>query len=285
MFAWNATSLPLRPALDLDPDPAIYVSGTDGRICRIDTAANVTLFATLSSAIDGLTYAGGLVTAINQGLATQFKLDGSVAGTLGSAGSLLPIWKLPIAVSPSGDLIATGFTRANGYQFSNLMDVSTSTVLLSNQSPYPGACATGSSLCGPDALVFEPVGTLLIADSGAKVISRWNGQALSVVAGTSGVGGHADGPALQATFGRFGGMARDWQGNLFALDAEQGLLRKVDMAGAVSTIAGVPHVRGADSGAAIGASLSSPVACLLVPGAAGDGCGSRRRPKPRSLHV
>ncbi|PIQ23379.1 hypothetical protein COW64_24470, partial [bacterium (Candidatus Blackallbacteria) CG18_big_fil_WC_8_21_14_2_50_49_26] len=63
------------------------------------------------------------------------------------------------------------------------------------------------------------------------------GLELKVFAG-SGKAGYKDGPALEAEFRSFGGMAQDEQGNLYISDSEDFRIRKIDSKGNVSTLAG-----------------------------------------------
>ena len=65
--------------------------------------------------------------------------------------------------------------------------------------------------------------------------------AISTVAGTGkrGVGGDGDGePAINARLGRNLGLALDGAGNLYIADGLRNLVRKVDVAGTITTIAG-----------------------------------------------
>lgn len=264
----SSALLPLLSGIAVDETGIVYASGTDGNICRIDLQANVTLFATLPSAIAGLTYAGGILTAIiSGGVATQYDLQGNVAGTVdGQELNGFFSGREPILVAGpglSGNLLGAGLIGAPGQQQAALVDLTTGVTLAGQPSGGLNACVAGALLCDPTALALEQgIGNVLIADSGTKTIARWNGVTVTLAAGTVGVAGSADGPASQATFGSFSGMTSNAASDVFILDADQGLLRKIEES-TVSTIAGVKHLDGAASGAAVGVGIPSPVAVAV----------------------
>jgi sugar lactone lactonase YvrE len=113
-----------------------------------------------------------------------------------------------------------------------------------------GIPATSARFYSPFGLALDGAGNLYIADAGGNRIRRVDvsGQ-ISTVAGT-GSGGY-DGDARPATAARlFGptGVAADGAGNIYIADTYNNRIRRVDVTGQISTIAGtgVPGYDGDD---------------------------------------
>jgi sugar lactone lactonase YvrE len=100
----------------------------------------------------------------------------------------------------------------------------------------PGATALFS---GPQGIAVDAVGNLYVADTGNQTIRKISPSGdVSTLAGTAGVGGHADGLGPAATFSAPAGIAVDSAGNVYVADAGNSLIRKISPAGAVTTMAG-----------------------------------------------
>jgi trimeric autotransporter adhesin len=135
-----------------------------------------------------------------------------------------------------------------------------------------GIAATESELYIPYGLAIDKDGTLLIADSGNHRVRRVNADGtVSNVAGNGGAyivlydNVPAKTTALYAPYG----LAVDGQGNLFITQASYGLIRKVDAAGNLHTIAGVSgNGFSGDGGQAAYATMNYPRG--LAPDANGD---------------
>src|SRR5665213_2169812 len=128
--------------------------------------------------------------------------------------------------------------------------------------------AAGAILLNPTSVAVGPAGELYIADSGHNRIRRVANGVITTVAGTGTAGFSGDhGPAINARLNQPYGVAVDPLGNLFISDRVNGVIRKVDTTGTISTIAGgnAAACSGAagDGGAATSACLVGPMGIAL----------------------
>jgi uncharacterized protein (TIGR03437 family) len=130
--------------------------------------------------------------------------------------------------------------------------------------------AGSASLFSPGGVAVDLVGNLYIADKSAGLIWKvsTNGT-ISIGAGTLGFHGYSGdgGPATSAELNSPTGVAVDTAGNLYVADSIR--IRKIDIHGTITTIAGGGSLSGpsADGGPATSASL-------LLNGVAVDGSGN-----------
>jgi hypothetical protein len=99
------------------------------------------------------------------------------------------------------------------------------------------------------------------------------------LAGCPGVTGTNDGPGISARFSNPSGIAVDATGTIYVADSENHVIRKINAAGFVSTVAGTPGQPGWQDGPAINALLSYPAALALDAAGnlyIGDGCVIRK---------
>ena len=131
-----------------------------------------------------------------------------------------------------------------------------------------GGPAVAALLSGPYGVALDGAGNLYIADRDNHRIRKVDSAGvISTVAGagTYGFGGDG-GPAVAAQLDTPYGVAVDGAGNLYIADRNNHRIRKVDSAGAISTVAGGGPI--GDGGAAVAAQLYSPQ------GVAPDGAGN-----------
>jgi gliding motility-associated-like protein len=126
----------------------------------------------------------------------------------------------------------------------------------------PFTAATFNSIRG---IVSDQAGNLYISDNNS--VRRVNTAGIiSTIAGsgTSGYSGDG-GPALAALLNEPYGVAVDNAGNIYIPDANNNVVRKVDAAGVITTIAGVEQSAGfnGDGGPAIDAKLAFPWALTV----------------------
>ena len=130
-----------------------------------------------------------------------------------------------------------------------------------------GGAAVAARLWEPSGVAVDGAGNLYIADRRNDRIRKVDAAGvITTVAGdgTEGFGGDG-GPATAAQLDGPRGVALDGAGNLYIADTGNHRIRKVDAAGAISTVAGREL---GDGGAATGARLRSPA------GVAVDGAGN-----------
>lgn len=129
-----------------------------------------------------------------------------------------------------------------------------------------GLIMTVASIPSPSGLAADITGNLFVASvSGSVVVKVDTNGIVTTVAGGGGYGYWGDGgPATSAGLWNPGGMALDNAGNLFIADAGNNRIRKVDIHGIITTVAGVglPYFWG-DGGPAINAAIYSPQSVMV----------------------
>lgn len=133
-----------------------------------------------------------------------------------------------------------------------------------------GGQATSAQLSAPEGLTIDQQGHLYIADAGNNVVRKVDlaDGTITTVAGNGHTGALGDrGPAIKAELFLPTGIAVDSHGILYIADSANNRVRKVDLAGNISTLAGTGQAgfKG-DNAPAADAELNDPVA-LAVDGA------------------
>ncbi|MFN8012116.1 MAG: hypothetical protein U0P81_12020 [Holophagaceae bacterium] len=111
-----------------------------------------------------------------------------------------------------------------------------------------GTVSTVASLPAPPAGVTADEAGAIYAACNTVVVKVVNGVA-TVVAGTVGQSGSADGLGAAARFSGATGIAVDASGNLYVSDANNHTIRKIDAGGNVTTLAGLAGAPGSVDGA------------------------------------
>ena len=131
-----------------------------------------------------------------------------------------------------------------------------------------GGPPTSAALINPTSVAVGPAGELYIADSGHNRIRKVANGVITTVAGngTQGFGGD-HGPVINALLNQPYGVAVDPLGNLFISDKGNGVIRKVDTTGIITTFAGGSTAAcsgtAGDGGAATSACLVGPMGIAL----------------------
>lgn len=126
--------------------------------------------------------------------------------------------------------------------------------------------ALTATLNQPSQLALAPNGDLYFAEEGNRKIRKLTPDGQVITLAGSGKAGDRDGPAAQAEFTDFGGLAVDLSGNLLISDAGSHKLRLLSPAGEVSTFAGTG--KGYQDGPRLTAAFNKPAG--IVVSAKGD---------------
>lgn len=116
----------------------------------------------------------------------------------------------------------------------------------------PGASGGGSP-------AIDSAGNIFVADTANNVVLKITPAGeITTLAGAAGVRGSADGTGSAARFFSPRGAATDSAGNVYVSDTGNHTVRKIDPAGAVTTLAGVAPVVGSADGIGAAASFDTP---------------------------
>ena len=134
-----------------------------------------------------------------------------------------------------------------------------------------GGMATAAQMDNPSGVAVDASGNVYIADYNNARVRKVNTLGIiSNVAGTGAAGYSADGSAASSSaISKPGGLAIDGAGNIYLSEQNNHIIRKINSAGFLSTVAGnrTSSFSG-DGGAATAASISYP--CTLIIDAAGN---------------
>ncbi len=125
-----------------------------------------------------------------------------------------------------------------------------------------GGQATASKLYNPNGVLSDGAGNIYISDALNQRIRKVNTSGIiTEIAGNGTAGFFGDGgPASAAEIHQPSGLALDASGNLYIGDLLNHVVRKVNLSGTITTIAGTPTVSGyfGDGGLATNARLYNP---------------------------
>ena len=106
-----------------------------------------------------------------------------------------------------------------------------------------GGPATSANIERPSDVTIDAAGNVYFSDETAQQVFKIDAitQIITSVAGNGTQGYSGDnGPATQASLNRPEGVALDTQGNLYIEDQDNNLIRKINTAGIITTVAGNP---------------------------------------------
>lgn len=226
MLLWLNNSFGQAPAFNYSPGTKNYTTGTPiSQLTPIPEPG------------------GGTVPATVYGKVTTFAgngLPGTADGTGTGASLSEPIG---IAFDASGNLYVTDY-YLHGIPYYNDMirkitPAGVVTTLAGNvdQGAVNGQ-GSAARFFAPISTAVDQSGNVFVADLANNLIRKITpGGLVSTYAGT-GAAASTDGPADQAAFDGPAGIAIDGGGNLYVVDYNSALIRKISAAGMVTTIAG-----------------------------------------------
>jgi DNA-binding beta-propeller fold protein YncE len=233
-----------RPTGMFGPDKALYVSDCGrARVLRVDQDGNTSEFAGAGPGgfMNGFSGDGGPATEAHFGCPIGLAWD--------AKGRLFVMDHLNGRVRMiDEDGMVT--TVAGGGPLSDHPGL-----------PGDGGPATQAAFDGPSFLNFDAAGDLYVTDGGNNRIRMVDARGIiTTIAGTGKPGFAGDGvPATQARFSDPAGLAFDRDGNLYVADYDNGVVRKIDPRGIVTTVAGTGKIGSSgDEGPAMQALLDSP---------------------------
>lgn len=130
------------------------------------------------------------------------------------------------------------FSNLTSDSTGNLFASTNSTAGVRKISPTGQVSWLTPAISFASALATDSAGNLYATqfDHTIVVVTAYGTQ--SLLAGTSGQAGYADGPAAKALFRSPAGIAVDASGNVYVADTGNNLIRKISPQGSVSTVAG-----------------------------------------------
>jgi uncharacterized protein (TIGR03437 family) len=241
-----------------DGGPATAAQLSAPEAVAVDASGNVYIADTANNVVRQISAKGVMNTIAGNGTA-GFGGDGgaATAAQLSSPQGL--------AVDASGDVFVSDTANARVRKISG---GTITTVAGSGTQGYAGdgATATSAQLNTPVGLAVDKSGNLYITDVDDSVVRKVSsGGIITTVAGNGSQGYAGDtGPAASAMLNGPEGVAVDASGNLYISDTLNGVIRKVNASGTISTIAGngVDGYSG-DGGPATSAEFGSPVGIVV----------------------
>jgi len=249
-----------QPELQFTPGQFNFLAGTPGMLG--DTGSGPAISALIGGGYGIALDSTGLVYFSDYDFNTVWQIDGngninvyagipveapghgSYSGDNGPAASATLNAPQQIAFDPSGNLYIDD-------RFNNLIRmVNSAGTITTFAGSYgngfggyagDGGPANQATLNNPQGVTADPQGNVYIADTNNNVVRKVDTTGtITLFAGTPGVSGNSGdgGPATSATLGQIYQLATDLNGNLYIADFGNGVVRKVDSDGTISTYAG-----------------------------------------------
>jgi sugar lactone lactonase YvrE len=216
----------------------------------VDTAGNVYVSDTDNSTLRKVT-AAGVVTTL-AGAAGQ---TGSADGAGASARLSYPAG---LAVDSSGNVYVADFDNSTIRKVSPGGSVSTfaGSAGVSGSADGQGGAAQFNH---PSGVTVDGAGNVYVIDTSNQTVREISpGGSVSTLAGTPGIGGHADGTGAAARFFYPAGIASTASGTVYIADTGNHSIRAMDSPGVVGTLAGSVGIEGSANGTGSQALFSYP---------------------------
>ncbi|HTY96186.1 MAG TPA: hypothetical protein VMB91_04045 [Solirubrobacteraceae bacterium] len=211
---------------------------------------------TANNAIRYVESAGGsAVTFAGDGDAGFAEWPGGALGQLsGPRGLALG----PATFGPPGEALYIADTDNNAIRgVLTMMAPELTTLAGDGDAGYVDGPVAQAQFHRPGAVAVDDAGTIYVADSFNNAIRKISGGQVTTIAG-DGDAGFANGRGNAAQFSGPTGIAVDSQGILYVADYDNGVVREIDLAGNVTTLAGTPGTYGWVDGPATTAKFYQP---------------------------
>jgi len=128
------------------------------------------------------------------------------------------------------------------------------------RAPYVVGTGANAGFSFPTAIATNGLGSAVVADTGNNVIRQINMAtgAVTLLAGSPGEAGSADGTGSAARFSFPTGVTFDSAGNVVVADSGNHTLRRITLAGVVTTLAGSAGATGTANGTGAAARFNQP---------------------------
>jgi len=201
-----------------------------------DSTGNLFVADTGNQTIRKITSAGAVTT-----FAGSPGAQGSTDGTGSAARFAQPYG---VAADASGNIYVADLVNATIRKI-------TSSGVVTTLAGAPGtkgnADGTGSAarFTEPRGVATDSAGNVYVADFGSYVVRKVTpAGVVTTLAGQAGAEGSVDGTGSAARFGHLSNVVVDAGGNLFVADTTNNLIRRISPEGKVTTVAGIPGLRG-----------------------------------------
>ena len=193
------------------------------------------------------------------GVVTTLAGTAGVAGTNdGAAASALFSFPQGLALDASGNLYVadTGNNTIRMITPAGTVSTLAGTAGVTGTNDGTGAAAQFNA---PSGVAADGAGNVYVADTQnycVRMIAP--GKVVSTLAGVAGLLGHTDAPGNLARFSTVFGIAVDSAGNLVVADTDNSTIRRIDVFGNVTTLAGLAGYEGFTNGPGTVARFSQP---------------------------
>jgi sugar lactone lactonase YvrE len=252
----------------------IYVADTENHTIRKITVAGVVTTLAGSSSVPGSADGIGGAALFNRPLALAVDAAGTVYVADSANFTIRKIMPSGVVSTIAGSAgvagSADGMGAAAGFGFPSGIGVGGAAIYLldagnkSIRGVTPGGVVTtladlSTDFSAPQGIVVDAAGTIYVADTDNQTIRKIaTSGAVTTLAGSTGIGGSADGTASAALFFGPQAIAIDTAGAIYVADSLNQTVRKITAAGAVSTLAGLASKTGGADGAADAARFLLP---------------------------